>query len=370
MHRTMRPLFGAILCLWMLSLSMVAIGGQAEDVIDEWITESIDRISEKVRHVASENDDPYFVPNVLLGPVVTKILPRREFYESQLSVLLRDSIYLKLAAGLAHTPMEVVDADILPKAVESSGLGSAARLNVADIASLYSQDEAMRKCLEHLLNIADMVILGRVTLKENQALTVFTILTMEDGQLYLDRAPLSIQSFPPDVFVTIQKSSIQRMMEFAVYTDDEVQQSVEGFVRKFAATWEKGSIDKLMEYYDKNASAVTLTLRERSSVELTNILDRNALELVMMEFFERYSIPDFDFSSPEIYNVKRNSKNVASCSVDFYANITMSDGGTRRMPLLSIYMQLRRNGRTDDWLIYFQRIKEVPKYSIQLRGGS
>ena len=136
-------------------------------------------------------------------------------------------------------------------------------------------------------------------------------------------------------------------------------------VEQYASTWEKGDVDRMMSYYDKNASAVTLTVNDKSSVELTNVLDRNALELVMVEFFERYRVTNFDFSKTSVYDVKWNSSNVVSCSVDFYADIALSDGNTRKLPLLSFYMQLRREGKKD-WRIYFQRIKEVPKYSIQL----
>lgn len=369
MRRIAKLSLSIILCLWVTGSFMVTVGGQTETVINNWIAESINSMSYKVRDVASEYSDPYFVPHVLLGPIVTRILPQAEFHKSQLSELLRDSIYLKLSAGLARTSMEVVDIDLLSKTVASSGLTSPARLNAMDIASSYTQDSALRLCLDRLLDAADMVVLGQITLNGNQALTIYTILTREDGQLYLDRTPLSVRNLSPDISMTIQEDSIQKMMEFVVSTDDSIQSSVTEFIQEFTDIWATGEISMLMELYDSKASAIAMTVNERHSVRLTNVLDRNALELAMLEFQERYKTTNFDLSNPEIYNVKRNSKNVVSLSIDFNADVTAADGKARRIPLLSLYMQLRRKGR-GSWRIYFQRIKEVPKYSIQLWGNN
>ncbi len=370
MYRTTKLLSCVMLLVWITGSFLPASGNQAEKIIDEWIEESILRISQRARDIVDEHDDPYFVPRVLVGPIVTRVLPQKEFYESQFSLLLRDAIYLKLSAGLAPIRMEIIDTDILPKAVKLSGLNSPAKLNISNVAASYAQDEAMRQCISDLLNVADMVVLGQITLKGTEALTTFTILTMKDVQLYLDHTPISIQTLQnvPDISKIIEKSGIDRMIAFVASTDDEIQKSVETFVEQYASTWEKGDVDKMMSYYDKNASAVTLIVNDKSSVELTNVLDRNALELVMVEFFERYRVTNFDFSKTSVYDVKWNSSNVVSCSVDFYADITLSDGKTRRLPLLSFYMQLRREGGKD-WRIYFQRIKEVPKYSVQLLGN-
>jgi len=356
----------AAIFICLFSISLTSYGDQAEAMIDEWISSSILRISQKVKDISAEYEDPYFTPQVLIGPIVTRKLPGREFYESQFSLLLRDSIYLKLAAGLAPIRMKILDVDLLPKAIAASRLKSAARLNALDIASSYEKDESMRRCVNQLLDVADMIVLGQITLKDTQALTTFTILRKKKGQLYLDRTPMSIQALPniPDISMDMEKKGMDKMMAFVISSDNEIKGAVGKFVTKFADAWEDGNVEKMMSYYDKNASAVTLTVSENSRVELTNVLDKDALELVMVEFFERYSVTSFDFSNPEIYDVKRNSKNVVSCNVDFYADITIANGRTRRLPLLSFYMQLRRDGKS--WKIYFQRIKEVPKYSIQV----
>lgn len=366
-YRKMKAFAAIILSVWLLGLCMTVHASQLEKTVDEWINNSILRISQKVQDVSREYDDPFFVPRVLIGPIVTRTLPDKEYYESQFSLLLRDSIYLKMAAGLAPVQMKVVDVDVLPKAVESSGLGSTALLNAAEISASYASSEAMRSCVRQLMSVADMLVVGQVTLKETQALTTFTILRMDGAQLYMDRTPVSLQTFQsiPDISMTIEKDGVGRMLEFMATIDDEMEKSVKEFVQRYASTWERGDVDEMMSYYDDGASAVTLTVSAESSVKLTNVLDRNALELVMVEFFERYKVTDFDFTNLEVYDVKRNSKSVVSCSVDFYADITLANGEIRTLPLLSFYMQLRQAGKKD-WKIYFQRIKEVPKYSTLL----
>ena len=368
-YRKVKTFAAVILSIWLLGLCMTVRASSVEETVDEWISNSILRIYQKVKDISGEYRDPFFVPRVLIGPIVTRTLPNREYYESQFSLLLRDSIYLKMAAGLAPIQMNVVDVDVLPKAVESSRLNSSSLLNVTEIAASYTSSEAMRKCVDQLMDVANMVVLGQISLKDNQALTTFTILRMVNGQLYMDRTPISVQTFHsiPDISMTIKKDGVDRMIEFVASTDDDIQKSVTDFIKRFAGTWEKGDVDKVMSYYSKGASAVTLTVNDESSVKLTNVLDRNALELVMVEFFERYRVTDFDFTNPRVYDVKRNSKSVVSCSVDFYADITLANGEIRKLPLLSFYMQLRQEGK-NDWKIYFQRIKEVPKYSIQSWG--
>ena len=371
MTRKMKMLLaGTVFLLCMIGAYYPAYGAQSEkEMINEWISKSITEISQKVKAISAENSDPFFVPAVLLGPIVTRTLPQTEFYESQLSLLLRDSIYLKLAAGLSPTPMNIVDIDILSKAVEASALPSVSSLNAVEISATYSSDPAMRSCIKSLLAKADILVLGQITLKDKEALTTFTMLTLKNGKLYLDRTPISIQTMPgslhADISINVGKDGVDRMMRFVVTTDEAIQRSVQGFVQRFAESWEKGDVKKVMSFYDKDASAVTLTLGQNSRVKLTNVLNRASLELVMAEFFERYNVTNFDFSSPRVYDTKWNSKNVASCSVDFDADITLADGKVQRLPLLSFYMQLRRKG-AGDWKIYFQRIKEVPKYSVQL----
>ena len=363
-YRKMKTFAMVTLSVWLLGLCMAAHASSVEKTMDAWISNSIFRISQKVKDISEEYRDPFFVPKVLIGPIVTRALPNKEYYESQFSLLLRDSIYLKMAAGLAPVQMKVVDVDMLPKALESSGLNSASLLNATEIAVSYASSEAMRKCVDQLMGMADMIVLGQISIKDTQALTTFTILRMDKGQLYMDRTPVSVQTFQsiPDISMTIEKDGVGKMLEFIASIGGDVEKSVTGFVQRFAGTWERGDVGEMMSYYDKGASAVTLIVNEESSVKLTNVLDRNALELVMVEFFERYKVTDFDFTDPKVYDVKRNSKNVVSCSVDFYADITLTNGKVRKLPLLSFYMQLRRAGKKD-WKIYFQRIKEVPKYS-------
>ena len=75
---------------------------QTERVVDTWIRESMHVISQKIKVLSAEYDDPFFVPKVIMGPIVTSFPGRKRLYESQLDLLLKNSIYLKLAAGLAE----------------------------------------------------------------------------------------------------------------------------------------------------------------------------------------------------------------------------------------------------------------------------
>ena len=364
-HRTTKLLVSVILLVWIAGTYSTA-SGQAEETVDKWIRESILRISHKVKELSQEYDDPFFVPSVLIGPIVTSTPGRKEPYESQFDLLLRNSIYLKIAAGLTPINIKVVDADVLPWAIAWSGLGSMTRLNAVDIASLYARDEAMRKCVKRLLDVADMVVLGQTNLKDSTALTTFRILRKEGDRLYLDRTAIEFQALPdiPDLSVTIGEDNIRRMMEFALSTDRDVRRAVEKFVRQFADAWSRGDLDKIMSYYDGRATAVTMTVDENSIVDLTSVLDRNALQHFWATSMDRYREVNFDFSKPRVYDIKRNARNVVSFSVGFYADVSAPNGGKRRLPLLSLHVQLRRAG-LEGWKIYFQRIKEVPKYRIQ-----
>ncbi|MBD3183414.1 hypothetical protein GF312_14040 [Candidatus Poribacteria bacterium] len=372
----------SVLCVLMVIVGLVSglfsnvKAGETETMIENWISQSMMEISKKVNVLASEQGDPFYVPRVLMGPIVTRTLPQQKFYESQLSLLLRDAIYLKLAAGLAPVgKLDIVDLDVLIKALDKSGLGTASKLNISEISTEYSKDSKLRYCLGEILSEVDMLILGQITLKDKQALTAFTVLRMKDNQLYMDHTPVAVQAVPksiqdlpnvPDISMNISQSSMAKMIEFEISTDGDIQHSVRKFVKEFTEAWKTGDVNKVMSFYDDNASAVTLTLSQNSRIQLTNVLNRNSLELVMVEFFDRYRVTNFDFSNPEVYDIKRNSRNVVSCSVKFFADITLADGTIQKLPLLSFYMQLRKEDK-QDWKIYFQRIKEASRYSVSFK---
>jgi len=367
-HRATKLVISIILLVWIAG-SLLTAEGQVEKTVDKWIKDSILRISQKVTELSREHDDPFYVPRVLVGPIVTAAPERGEFYESQLGLLIQNSIYLKITAGLTPVDMRVVDADALPRAVNLSGLGSIARLNAADIVSSYAQDRAMRRCVHHLLRVADMVVLGQLTIKGTKALTTFRILRMKGDQVYLDRSPIHFQVLPdiPDVSVDIGEDGLRRMMRFALHTDDEVDDLVKKFVRRFAETWTEGDFEKIMSYYGRNATAVTMMVSRNATVRLTNVLNRRAIKHFWVTSANRYRDVKFDFAEPEIYDAKWNSRNVVSFSVGFFADIELTENRTRRLPLLSLYVQLRREG-IRGWRIHFQRIKEVPKYSMKALG--
>ena len=364
-HRIMKLVISVILLICIVG-SLSAAHAQVRRTVDKWVSESILSISHKVQELSEEYDDPFFVPKVLIGPMLTRTPRRPEFYESQLDLLLRDSIYLKIAAGLAPIDMKLVDADTLPRAIAASKLDSATRLNAMDIVSSYARDETMRQCVKRLLNVADMVVLGQTVLKNSRASTTFRILRREGEQVYLGRSPIHFELLPdaPDVSVDVAEDKLRRMIEFSLSTDAEMRKSIDRFVRRFIESWSDGDFDRIMSYYDEKATAVTMTVGQDSTVSLTNVLDRSAIRYFWTTSRERYRSVNFDLRKPRVFDAKWNSRNVASFGIAFFADVTVANGKVRRLPLLSLYVQIRR-GAGKSWKVYFQRIKELPRYSMK-----